>query len=198
MVFEFLKLNKHVTDTEFDTIFPEDIKRKGHVHWTPVEIAREASEFLSEGPNARILDIGSGAGKFCLVASALTDAKYTGVELRENLFNVSRKLAKYHRLDNVEFIHANITDIDFKAYTGFYFFNSFYENLEKEQAIDDALELKMQNYNIYTRYVKEQLDGMPKGTRLATYWSSVKDIPGSYELQGKFANGLLEMWEKTS
>lgn len=198
MVFEFLKLNKHVTDTEFDTIFPEEIKRKGNVHWTPVEIAREASEFLSDHPDARILDIGSGAGKFCMVASALTGAKYTGVELRESLYNVSRKLAKYHRLENVEFIHANITDIDFKAYTGFYFFNSFYENLEKEHAIDGAIELKIQNYNIYTRYVKEQLDGMPVGTRLVTYWSSVKDIPKSYELQAKVAHGLLEMWMKTS
>lgn len=197
MVFEFLKLHKNVTDTEFDTIYPENLKKIGHVHWTPVEVAREAAEFLSDIPSARILDIGSGAGKFCLIGAALTKANFTGVELRTGLYQVAKRIAKCYGLPNANFINSNITEIDFSNYNAFYYFNPFYENIEKTNIIDDTVELKTQNFNIYTRYVKEQLENMPKGTRLVTYWSSVKDVPLNYTLKGESMNGLLEMWEKT-
>ncbi len=197
MVFEFLKLNKNVTDTEFDTIYPENIKKLGPVHWTPVEVAREAASFLSDMPAPSILDIGSGAGKFCLVGAAITNGQYTGVEQRTNLHLVAKRLATHYGLPNVKFIQANITEINFSDYNAFYYFNPFYENIEKSNIIDETVELKTQNFNVYTRYVKQQLEGMPIGTRLVTYWSSVKDIPLSYTLQVKSMGGLLEMWEKT-
>jgi tRNA1(Val) A37 N6-methylase TrmN6 len=150
------------------------------------------------GPrDAKVLDIGSGAGKFCMIGSAATNAIFTGVEQREKLHKVASKIVKYYHLSNIHFIHANIMDIDFKAYNGFYFFNPFYENIEKSYVIDETVELKTQNFNIYTKYVKEQLDSMPVGTRLVTYWSSLKDIPRSYKVQQKSVNGLLEMWLKT-
>ncbi len=197
MVFEFLKLNKNVTDAEFDTIYPENLKKIGPVHWTPVQVAREAAEFLTDMNAPKILDIGSGAGKFCLIGAALSKANFTGVELRTELYKVSKRIAKCYGLPNAKFINSNITDIDFKNYNAFYYFNPFYENIEKTNIIDDTVELKTQNFNIYTRYVKEQLENMPNGTRLVTYWSSVKDVPLNYTLRAESMNGLLEMWEKT-
>lgn len=197
MVFEYLKLNKHITDKEFDTIYPEEIKKLGRIHWTPVEVAKQAAEFLAELPGARILDIGSGAGKFCLIGCVHTDASFTGVEQRENLYKISNRMVKFYNLPNIKFIHSNITDIEFRDYNAFYYYNPFYENIEKSYVIDDSVELKTQNYNLYTKYVKEQLDAMPKGTRLATYWSSHGDVPRAYSSQYRSDNGLLEMWVKT-
>ncbi len=197
MVFEFLKLNKKITDNEFDAIYPEDLKKLGNIHWTPVEVALEAAVFLSEMKSPNILDIGSGAGKFCLIGAAITKANFTGVELRPVLYKVAKRIATHYGLSNAQFINSNIIEIDFLKYNAFYYFNPFYENIEKTNIIDDTLDLKTQNYNIYTKYVKEQLENMPKGTRLVTYWSSAKDVPLNYTLQAESMNGLLEMWEKT-
>jgi SAM-dependent methyltransferase len=197
MVFEFLKLNKKITDNEFDTIYPENLKKLGHVHWTPVEVAIEAVAFLTDIKSPNILDIGSGAGKFCLIGAAITKADFTGVELRPELYKLAKRIAKHYGLPNTQFINSNILEVDFSPYNAFYYFNPFYENIEQVNTIDDTLDLKTQNYNIYTKYVKQQLEGMPKGTRLVTYWSSAKDVPLNYTLQGESMNGLLEMWEKT-
>lgn len=41
------------------------------MHWTAIVIAPKAGEFLTI-PNASVLDIGSGVGKFCLVAGFLS------------------------------------------------------------------------------------------------------------------------------
>jgi hypothetical protein len=197
MVFEFLKLNKKITDNEFDTIYPENLKKHGHVHWTPVEVAIEAVAFLTDIKSPRVLDIGSGAGKFCLIGAAITKANFTGVELRPELYKLAKRIAKHYSLPNTEFVNSNILEVDFSPYNAFYYFNPFYENIEQTNTIDDTLDLKTQNYNIYTKYVKQQLENMPKGTRLVTYWSSAKDVPLNYTLQVESMNGLLEMWEKT-
>ena len=114
MVFEFLKLHKNVTDTEFDTIYPENIKRLAAIHWTPVAVAMQAAEFLADMPEAKVLDIGSGVGKFCLVGSSMTNGSFTGVEQRSNLHRIAQDMIRYYRLHNVKFINSNITEINFK------------------------------------------------------------------------------------
>ncbi len=58
-------------DVTFDDLYPEDIQNLSPMHWTPVDIARRASNFLAI-PNARVLDIGSGVGKFCITAGFFT------------------------------------------------------------------------------------------------------------------------------
>ena len=42
------------------------------MHWTPVHVARRAAQFLVTGPETRVLDVGSGPGKFCLVGALAT------------------------------------------------------------------------------------------------------------------------------
>ena len=85
MVFELLKLNIHITDEQFNTIYPTSIRRLSEKHWTPVSVAKAAAEFLVTNPGTRVLDIGSGAGKFCMVGAVHTRGFFTGVEQREEL-----------------------------------------------------------------------------------------------------------------
>jgi type I restriction-modification system DNA methylase subunit len=66
-------------DEDFDLIFPLEIRRKSATHFTPIKIAKAAAEFLATEPGIRILDVGSGAGKFCIVGALITNAHYTGV-----------------------------------------------------------------------------------------------------------------------
>lgn len=198
MIFEYLKLNINVDDAEFNAIYPEWIRKFAQRHWTSVAIAKQAAEFLVDKPGTKVLDIGSGPGKFCMAGASYTKGHFTGVEQRYGLFELSKKLSRCYRIPNVNFIHANITSIEFKDYDAFYFFNSFHENIDLSAKIDNTVDASFELYDLYHQYVYEQLCLTPKGTRLATYWSALKEIPSNYELQFSFYDGLLKFWEKTS
>jgi SAM-dependent methyltransferase len=196
MVFEFLRLNIDVTDDYFNSIYPEEISSLARKHWTSVTIAKAASEYLVERPGTRVLDIGSGAGKFCLIGASHTKGYFTGVEQRFELVALSRKIAKQYTIRNTEFINENINAIDFKNYDSFYFFNSFYENIDTLNRIDDKVHLDMKLYHQYSTYVVEQFLKLPLGARLVTYCSPFTIIPSCFELQYSISGGALRFWEK--
>lgn len=196
MVFELLKLNIDVSDDDFDSIYPEKIKRIAKKHWTPVPVAKAASGFLAEKPGARVLDIGSGAGKFCMIGATNTQGHFTGVEQRRELVKLSATLSSGYDIRNVRFVHANITSIRFCEYNSFYFFNSFYENLDMVNKIDNTVKFGVELYHKYSAHLFEQFACMPLGTRVATYHGRTILIPSSYKLQDTSFNDLLQFWEK--
>src|SRR5258708_27700804 len=55
-------------DLAFGGMYPEHLRLMSLKQWTPLLVARKAGEFLAE-PEARVLDVGSGIGKFCLAAA---------------------------------------------------------------------------------------------------------------------------------
>ena len=67
-----------VEDEKFDLIYPPQIRELSSLHWTPVAVAAEAAKLLVTAPGTRVLDIGCGPGKFCLVGASLTDGRFTG------------------------------------------------------------------------------------------------------------------------
>jgi len=111
---------------------------------------------------------------------------------------LSNQLSESFGISNVEYIHANITEIKFKDYDAFYFFNAFYENIDRDAVIDDTIERGIAYYTIYNRYVSGQLAKMPLGTKLVTYWSSLNEIPGSYQIQFSAFEENLKFWKKIS
>src|SRR5690349_15460565 len=117
---DLLNLHSEITDKEFDSIYPTEIRRLTNKHWTPVSVAKTASEFLANRRGIRVLDIGSGAGKFCIVGALNTRGHFTGIEQRQDLVTLSQDIATAHNVDNVTFIHGNITTIDFAEYDAFY------------------------------------------------------------------------------
>ncbi len=195
MIFKTLKTGKAVDDSAFDTIYPEWIQKLSDRHWTPVDVARKAAIFLADAPEKRILDIGSGAGKFCLVGASLTQGRFYGVEQRESLVKLSEEIALKNGIANAEFIHSNINEIPFSCYDAFYFYNSFFENLDRSCPIDKTMRLKIGLYHTYSAYVKQQLDLTPAGTKLVTFWSNRDEIPDSFSLEASFS-GALHFWKK--
>jgi len=197
MIFKHIKSNLDIEDDEFDLIYPENIKRVAEIHFTPVNVSKIAARYLVERKGFKILDIGSGAGKFCMIGSACTDGYFTGVEQRKSLCAVAQKVSKKYNLTNVKFINANVLDIAFKDFDAFYFYNSFYENICASGDINNEVELTLDLYVKYSNYVKEQLDLMPIGTKLVTYFSHLKEIPNSYKVKISTLDDKLKMWEKT-
>jgi hypothetical protein len=196
MLFKNIRLNIKIKDSEFDLIYPNEMKKVSEIHFSPFEVSKIAARFLVDKMGMRILDIGAGAGKFCMIGSACTEGIFTGVEQREHLHDLAKSISRKYKLTNVAFINSNITDISFKDFDGFYLFNPFYENMNASGKMDDLVELKRELYDKYSLYVKMQLETKPVGTKLVTYFSYLTEIPSSYQLQFSDFDGKLKMWEK--
>ena len=185
------------SDDRFNQLYPFSIQVLARKHWTPLHVARKAAIFLAADNNSRILDIGSGVGKFCLAAAyAKPSSFYYGVEQRKSLIIEAEVVKKTLQLENVSFIHGNFTQLDFRNYDHFYFFNSFYENLIGTNKIDDTIEYSQELYNYYNRYLFKQLELKPAGTKLVTYHSLEDEVPEGYKLIDAEIDNLLKYWIK--
>ena len=183
-------------DAEFDGLCPKHFQLLSLKYFTPLSIARKAAEFLSL-PNTRVLDIGSGAGKFCLTAGYhFQKTSFYGVEQRHELYHLAESIKRYIDLPNVNFIYGNVTQINFKEFDHFYFYNSFYENIDQINQIDNTIELSEGLYNYYTQYLYMALSAKPSGTRLVTFHSLEQEIPPDYRLADVSYDTLLKMWIK--
>lgn len=196
MIFKQLKSGLKVEDKDFDAIYQKRIRMLSKIHFTPVAVALAAAKFLVAKPKAKVLDIGSGAGKFCMVGASCTNGFFIGVEQRLYLYNISESLSKQHSLNNTHFIHGNIVEVELRQFDAIYFYNSFYENLFQVGSIDNTVDLDVELYDLYTSYLREQLETMPIGTRLATYFSFMDEVPSSYQIHSTEFDRKLKLWEK--
>lgn len=185
------------SDAIFNQLYPPPIQLLARRHWTPLAVARRAASFLAEKNSVRILDIGSGVGKFCLTAAyCQPHCFFYGVEQRESLMDHAETAREILYLNNVSFIHGNFTQLDFKIYDHFYFYNAFYENLAGTDKIDDSIDYSVELYNYYNRYLFRQLEQKPAGTRLATFHSLEDEIPEGYHIVGTEMDNQLKFWIK--
>jgi SAM-dependent methyltransferase len=185
------------SDMEFNALYPPSIRALAKNHWTALPIAKKAARFLAGDGPARVLDIGSGVGKFCLAAAYYTpNAVYYGVEQRSNLISYAEAAKSKLSIENVSFLHGNFTQLDLKKYDHFYFYNAFYENLDGTDKIDDSIAYSGELYNYYNRYLFRQLQQKPKGTRLCTLCSLENEIPPDFQDVGSEMNELLKFWVK--
>ena len=186
------------SDGDFDRLYPSSIQALASKHWTPLMIARKVVHFLVRESGVRILDIGSGAGKFCLGAAYYQPgAFYTGIEQRKNLVLCAKDAKARLQFKNVNFIHGNFTMLDLRYYDHFYFYNAFHENLIGTEKIDYSIAYSNELYHYYTQYLRWQLERLPRGTQLATFHSTEDEIPASYHLAGCDFDDLLKFWIKT-
>lgn len=186
-----------LSDQNFDRLYPASVHALASRHWTPLRVAQLAAEFLAITPESRILDIGSGPGKFCLAAAHFQPgSQYFGIEQRSNLVAEANRLKDLLQKYNVRFLHGNFTRLDFEQYDHFYFYNAFYENLRGTEKIDQGLEYTEELYHYYNRQLFQLLDQKPSGTRLATFHSLEAEIPPAYHEVGYERDGLLKFWIK--
>lgn len=177
---------------------PADLQVKATMHFTPSAVARHVAKLLAPDPGTRVLDVGSGAGMFC-VAGALAApwAQFFGVEWRSRLVTVAAGLAERFQLSNAHFIHADALALDWSAYDAFYFFNPFAEHvLESPFVIDRSVALAPGSYIHYIAGVQDRLAALPLGTRVATYHGFGGELPPGYLLVTEEVLGTdrVELW----
>ncbi|MEO7263732.1 MAG: class I SAM-dependent methyltransferase [Ferruginibacter sp.] len=185
------------TDRDFNQLYPVQKRVLADRHWTPVSIAKKAADFLAAENHVNVLDIGSGVGKFCLTAAYhKPNAFFCGVEQRASLIKAAETANKSLGLKNVSFIHGNFTQVDFRNFDHFYFYNAFYENIAGTEKIDESIDYSSELYNYYSRILLKLLEQRPAGTRLATYHSLEDEVPEDYHVVGSDADNLLKYWIK--
>lgn len=185
-----------ITDAEFDSFYPVKLQKLSATHWTPVSVAKKALSFLTEDGRKTILDLGSGAGKFCLLAAACSNAEITGIEQRAQLIQQAKKIASQLQLQNLQFIQGDLIHLNFQDYDSFYFFNSFEELINPKDKMDKEEELDIEAHQIKIEEIKKKFEQLKKGTRIVTYCGECHEIPESYLLIKSENKGKLKFWEK--
>lgn len=190
--------NYFLEESHFCQLYPLSIQQLDKKHWSPLIVVNRVVKFLVDKPNVKILDIGSGTGKFCLAGAYYKPSvSFFGVEQREDLVDQAERVRKLLGLQNVYFKHRNFTQLNLKQYDHFYFYNSFFENLNGTDKIDNKIAYSKELYNYYSHYLYKQFEEMPVGTRVATYCSWDDEIPRGYKLVETQLDNLLKFWTKT-
>ncbi|MCA9677060.1 MAG: methyltransferase domain-containing protein [Kofleriaceae bacterium] len=187
-------------DDHFDRLLPPRWRAKSGVHFTPVDIARRAAELLVDRPGLRILDVGSGVGKFCLAAAQLApEASFVGIEQRPHLVRIAQGLARRLRIRNVTFSCGDAFATDWSQFDGFYLFNPFAEQLGGgAPMLDRTIERSTDTFLHDIHAVRGLLADLELGTRVVTYHGFGASPPPGYQREADEPAGSdrLELWVK--
>jgi 23S rRNA (uracil1939-C5)-methyltransferase len=91
--------------------------------------AQRISDFLSitsPGQHDTIYDLGCGNGKFAITVAASSSARVKGVEYSQTYVESARRNGERFALPNLEFIHADVRDVDMSDGTAFYLYFPFW------------------------------------------------------------------------
>jgi SAM-dependent methyltransferase len=187
-------------DSVFDSVYPDWVRYLSSCHWTPFEVAMRASGLLVTSARTRVLDVGSGSGKFCIIGALATPGRFYGVEQRANLVEVATQAARDYAIEErVCFIHANMTTVDWSEFDAFYLYNPFYEHAGQPfDAIDNSIEFDSRLRDAYVAFTKKQLKLARVGTRVVTYHGFGGNMPPSYRCVRREGCGtdFVELWVK--
>ena len=91
--------------------------------------AQRISDFLSitnPGEHDTVYDLGCGNGKFAITVAASCSARVKGVEYGQSYVESARRNGERFALSNLEFIHADVRDVDLSDGTAFYLYFPFW------------------------------------------------------------------------
>ena len=168
---EALRIEENPADRAFDRFLPDDLRSVSMQYWTPLRVAKRAAAWLDDVNARHVVDIGSGAGKFCVAAALISRSEFTGLEQCASLVASARTLANVFGVNRrVRFIHAVFSTISTPAADAYYFYNpfgsySFYRGAGIESDVECSTERRLHEI----AFVEGFIWGAPAGTYLLTY-----------------------------
>lgn len=158
-------------DYAFDRYLPFELRGVSRRYWTPLAVARRAGEWLEQYGATRTLDIGSGAGKFCVATALVSSGEFIGVEHRARLVVAARELAtRFEVADRVSFVEGAFGRMETPEADAYYVYNPFGENLyDYRECLDEQVELTHGRYLGDIAATERLLLEAPIGTLLLSY-----------------------------
>lgn len=169
-------------DSAFDAFLPAPLRRLSTRHWTPLAVSARAAQWFDECNVRTVIDIGSGAGKFCVAAALACHCHFTGLEHRAQLVACARVLARSFGVQSrAHFIHGALGEARLPSADAYYLYNPFEENVvDPTDRIDDDVELGEDRMSRDVQATHSLLDRAPAGTYVVTYNGFGGSLPASY------------------
>lgn len=187
-------------DGAFDRYLPAELRRASDQYWTPLEVALRVAGWF-EGAGVRtVVDIGSGAGKFCIAAALASRCHFTGLEQRPRLVSAARILARaFDVAGRVTFVEGTFGEIDVPPADAYYLYNPFGENVfALADHLDEDVELSARRFHRDVDALQSFLRAVPAGTYVATFNGFGGRIPDEYVqvCVDRTLPNILRLWRK--
>lgn len=186
------------SDRDFDLLLPPGPRSRSRLHWTPVRVAVTVARFLATSSNSRVLDVGSGGGKFACIGAIATPGHFFGIEHRPLLHRDALELSERLKLNRAFFIEGDALAADWTTFTAIYLFNPFWENLLPLERFNGAAMSKVHQFSLFTKIVNQKLAGLTVGARVATYHGFGGKFPPTFRKihSMNIGRGPIEIWVK--
>lgn len=189
------------SDAVFDHHLPREMQRLSGTYFTPVAVAHRVACWLREHGTRTALDVGSGAGKLCVVAALSANVRWIGLEHRPPLVESARRLASRFALGSqVDFHVGALGEARIPAVDAYYLYNPFGENLYGYlDRIDGQVELGRERYAKDIAHMEALLEEAAVGTLLVTYNGFGGRVPATFTERRVDRTGacVLRLHEKT-
>lgn len=192
-----------IADRTFDALYSAPVRQVAERYWTPLVVARRAALLLELLGARRVLDAGSGPGKFCIAAAAHSPAlHFTGIEHRPHLVEEARAVAARLEVTNLHFLVGDATRWGPRPFDAVYFFNPFAENTysSSDDQFDSTVELSESRFMADVQMTEVALAKATGDFLLLTYYGYGGRIPGNYALihSERIGTDWLRVWRKTA
>jgi len=170
-------------DGAFDRFLPDELRVVSGQYWTPLVVATRAAEWFADLKVRTVVDIGSGAGKFCVAAALAGRCRFTGLEQRRRLVASARTLARRFEVDDrVSFVEGALGNTATPVADAYYLYNPFGEYLiGSTDPFDSGLERSDERYARDVAAVQDLLQRAHFGTCVLTYNGFGGRVPSSYQ-----------------
>jgi SAM-dependent methyltransferase len=178
-----LRAGRCVPDRVFDSYLPEDLRYVSQDQWTPLEVVQTAARWLADAGIRRVIDIGSGPGKFCVAAALAGSCELIGLEQDPRLSSVARSLARLFGVqDRVRFVHGALGASALPEADAYYIYNPFAQHLLPPiDGIGCEARPDYERYGVDVMLAQDVFRRAPVGTLVLTYNGFGGLMPASYE-----------------
>jgi hypothetical protein len=188
-------------DRAFDQFLPERLSVVSPFYWSPLAVAQRAAEWFTDAGVHTVVDIGSGAGKFCVAAALFGGCRFMGLEQRPFLVQSARALAHLFDMnDRVRFVDGALGTVPTPIAEAYYFFNPFGNysfGVERLTNMGDECSEARRAHDVAA--AEQLLRRAAVGTWVLTFNGFGGRIPEGYDLARVDWElpAALRMWKKT-
>jgi SAM-dependent methyltransferase len=169
-------------DDAFDRFLPAPLQAVSDQYWSPLAVAKRAADWFDEAGIRRVVDVGSGAGKFCTAAAIFGQCEFIGLEQRRFLVGAARSLARVFAVqDRVRFVPGAFGATPLPGVDAYYMFNPFGQyRFASHKVADTDVPFSHHQRTRDIAVAEQLLRQVPEGTWLLTYNGFGGRVPDGY------------------